>query len=257
MAAGGEGGARNLVKLAQFFSEPREITEVVKELREIHRKTGLERALAIGQIVLQRFFGGSPPVWHERRKNKNNSVRRIAEHPGCPLSRSALNEAISVYVAAQSLPCVQTSGHITASHIAAVTFLEVENQRAWLDRAERGRLSVRQLKEGIRLERHEAGERRGRPRVAAPRKLVAGVRNAVAALRRAADALSGIDLDAADTRELAALADQVAVLQADMRFHKGVSLSDRCAGPGMVVKVESDGALLTPGTATAPRQSTG
>jgi hypothetical protein len=238
MATGDEGGSGNVVKLAQFFSEPREVTEVVKELREIHRKTGLERALAIGQIVLHRFFGGSADVWHERRKNKNNSVRRIAEHPDCPLSRSALNEAIGVYVAAQSLPCVQTSGHITASHIAAVTFLEVENQRAWLDRAEKQRLSVRQLKESIRLERHEAGERRGRPRVAAPRKMIAGVRSTVAALRRAVDAVSGIDLDSADTRELAALADEVAVIQADMRFHKGVSLSDPCAGPGTVVKTQ-------------------
>jgi hypothetical protein len=240
MAAGDEGGSGNVVKLAQFFSEPREVTEVVKELREIHRKTGLERALAIGQIVLHRFFGGSADVWHERRKNKNNSVRRIAEHPDCPLSRSALNEAIGVYVAAQSLPCVQTSGHITASHIAAVTFLEVEGQRAWLDRAEKERLSVRQLKENIRLQRHEEGERRGRPRVAPPRRLVSGVRSAVAALRRAVDALSGMDLDSQDSRELAVLADQVAVLQADMRFHKGVALSDPCAGPNAVAKVESD-----------------
>jgi hypothetical protein len=90
MATGTEGNGK-VVKLAGFLSEPREVAEVIKELREVDRKTALERALAMGRIVLDRFFAGSPAVWHERRRNKNNSVRRIAEHPDCPLSRSALN----------------------------------------------------------------------------------------------------------------------------------------------------------------------
>jgi hypothetical protein len=234
-------GDGKVVKLAEFFSEPREVAEVVRELREIDRKTGLERALAIGKIVLERFFGGSSDVWHERRKNKNNSVRRIAEHPQCPLSRSALNEAIAVYVATQALPCVQTSGHITASHIAAVTFLEPGKQRHWLDSAEEKKWSVRQLKEQIRVQRHEEGERRGRPRVAAPRRLVSGIRGAVVTLRRVVDALSGVDLDSSDVRELADLADQVAVLQAMLRYPRGNSLSDPCMGPNTVAKVEPDG----------------
>ena len=114
------------------------IAAVLLELREIDRRTSLERAAAIGRVVLERFFGGSPEVWRERRNNKNNSIRRIAEHPDCPLSRSALNEAVGVYVAVQSLHCVQTSGHITASHVAAITFLGVEQQRRWLERAEQG-----------------------------------------------------------------------------------------------------------------------
>src|SRR5438477_4145536 len=85
-------GPANVVKFAQFFSEPREVVEVIEELRAIDRKAGLERALAIGELVLRRFFGGSSEIWRARRKNKNNSIRRIAEHPDCPLSRTALNE---------------------------------------------------------------------------------------------------------------------------------------------------------------------
>src|SRR5436190_623307 len=157
---GTKAGTGNVVKLAQFFSEPREVTEVVRELREIHRKTGLERALAIGELVIHRFFGGSADVWHERRKNKNNSARRIAEHPDCPPSRVVL-----------------------------------------------------------------AG------------------RSAVGALRRAVDALSGMDLDASDLSELAELADQVAVLQAEMRFQKGPALTEPCAGPGTVAKVNLNGGV--------------
>src|SRR5690242_5021868 len=236
-------GTENVLRLAQYVSEPREVADVVRELRDIDRRTGLERTLAIGRLVLQRFFGGSPEIWHERRKNKNNSVRRVAEHPDCPLSRSALNEAIGVYVAVQALPCVQTSDHITASHVAAVTFLDVEDQRRWLERAERENWSVRALKERVRADRHEAGERRGRPRVEHRRRLVAGIRSAVGAMRRAVDAMSGADLDASDRRVLAALADQVAVLQAELRFQNGPALTKPCAGPGGVAKVDTDAML--------------
>lgn len=230
-------GSGNVVRLANFFPEPREVDDFVEELRSLDRKAGLERAVAIGRLVLTRFFGGSPAVWHARRKNKNNSVRRVAEHPSCPLSRSALNEAIAVYVAVQSLPCVLTSGHITASHVAAVTFMEVEQQRTWLERAEREHWSVRQLKEHVRARRQEDGERRGRPRVAPTQKVISTVRGAVIALRRAVDALAGIDLDGAESRELALLADQVALLQADMRFQRNMLRSDPCAGPDTVAKV--------------------
>jgi hypothetical protein len=148
-------------------------------------------------------------------------------------------------VAAQALPCARTSGHITASHIAAVTFLNVDKQRQWLERAEHENLSVRQLKERIRHERHEAGEGRGRAPVAVQRRVVSGVRNAVAALRRAVDALSGMDLDPNDTRELVALADQVALLQAELRFHKGPALSNPCAGPKALAKVEEEASFIS------------
>lgn len=50
----------------------------VVQLRELERRNGLERMVAIGRLVLDQFFGGSAAAWRERRKNKNNSVRRLA-----------------------------------------------------------------------------------------------------------------------------------------------------------------------------------
>lgn len=223
--------------LAPYVAEPRMIADVVLRLREIDRRTSLERAIAIGRVVLDRFFGGSPEVWRERRNNKNNSIRRIAEHPDCPLSRSALNEAVGVYVAVQSLPCVQTSGHITASHVAAITFLGAEQQCRWLERAEQGSWSVRQLKEHVRADRHEAGERRGRPRAARSRRLVSGLRIAVTRLRRAARELAGLDLGPDEERELAGLADEIATVQAEIRSQKRPGHSDSYVGPRALVKV--------------------
>ena len=93
---------------------------VIAELREIDRRTGVDRVLAIGELILNRFFGGDPRTWRDRRRNKNNSIRRLASRADCPFCRSALNEAVGVYVAVVALPCVRTFGHISASHVASV-----------------------------------------------------------------------------------------------------------------------------------------
>jgi hypothetical protein len=59
-------------------------------------------------------------------------------------------------------------------------------------------------------------------------------------LRRAVDGLSGAELDAGDRRLLAALADQVAVLQAEMRLQNGPVLTQRCAGPESIVEITTE-----------------
>jgi hypothetical protein len=221
-------GESNVVGLAPYIHDARQIDAVVAELSDVDRRAGLERVLAIGCLLLHRFFDGCSAVWRERRKNKNNSIRRIAAHPGCPLSRSALNETIAVYVAVQALPCVQTFGHITASHVAAVTFLAVDDQRRWIERAETSRWSVRELKDALRSERYESGERRGRPRVARQRRLVAGVRSAIGALRRAAGALGEVELGQDEARELVVLGDQIAALASELRGGR-LARSEPCA----------------------------
>src|SRR5215207_1161276 len=87
---------------ARRVTESALLEDVVAELREIDRRTGIERTLAIGELVLNRFFGGDPTTWRDRRRNKNNSIRRLAERDDCPFCRSALNEAVGVYVAVVS-----------------------------------------------------------------------------------------------------------------------------------------------------------
>src|SRR6478735_7920243 len=105
---------------ARRVTEAKVLEDVVAELKEIDRRTGIERTLAIGELILTQFFGGDPAVWRDRRRNKNNSIRRLAEREDCPFCRSALNEAVGVYVAVVGLPCVRTFGHISASHVASV-----------------------------------------------------------------------------------------------------------------------------------------
>src|SRR4051794_14788751 len=97
-------GTVSRIDLAGYVPQPSAIEEVVIELHRLERRAGLDKTLAIGELVLKKFFAGSEEVWRERRKNKNNSVRRIAAHPGCPMSRSALNDAIAVFLSFRAMP---------------------------------------------------------------------------------------------------------------------------------------------------------
>lgn len=149
--------------LASRVPERDTLGRVVNELCEIARRTGIERTFAIGELILTRFFGGDASAWHDRRRNKNNSVRRLAEREDCPFSKSALNEAIAVHVAVLGLPCVRTFGHISASHVASVLRVPPEARQSILEVADRERWSVRELKQRVVALRRQQGERRGRP----------------------------------------------------------------------------------------------
>jgi hypothetical protein len=136
---------------------------VVRELKEIDRRSGIERTLAIGELIINRFFDGNSAAWRDRRRNKNNSVRRLAERKDCPFCKSALHEAVAVYVASLGLPCVRTFGHIGASHVAAVLRLPEAQREQVLRGADQSRLSVRELRKHVVSLRRAEGERRGRP----------------------------------------------------------------------------------------------
>jgi hypothetical protein len=139
------------------------VESVLAELRDIERRTGMDRTLAIGALILNRFYGGDPEAWRDRRRNKNHSIRRLAERGDCPLSKSALNEAVGIYVAVAALPRVRTFGHITSSHVASVLTLPATERLQALERADQERWSVRTLRRWVVSSRRAQGERRGRP----------------------------------------------------------------------------------------------
>ncbi|HWP09607.1 MAG TPA: hypothetical protein VNN72_27890 [Polyangiaceae bacterium] len=184
-SAGGKTGSSAGLGVAARVAEPVVLEQVVADLRDLQRRGGIERTLAIGELILNRFFGGDPAGWRDRRRNKNNSVRRLASRKDCPFSKSALNEAVAVYVASLTLPCVRTFGHIGASHVAAVLGLTEDDREPMLARAESGRMSVRELRRAIVQARRAEGERRGRPLLETPARALALVRTAVQAAREA------------------------------------------------------------------------
>ncbi|MET0790878.1 MAG: hypothetical protein ABW061_05110 [Polyangiaceae bacterium] len=179
-----ESSGRSSLQVVSRVGDPALVEQVVAELRELERRTGIDRTLAIGELILGRFFGADPAAWRERRRNKNNSIRRLASRTDCPLSKSALHEAVGVYVAVLDMPSVRTSGHISASHVATVLRLPASARVRLLASAECERWSVRDLRQNVVALRRSEGERRGRPARDAQMRSLAALRSC---LRHAAE----------------------------------------------------------------------
>jgi hypothetical protein len=157
--------------------------------------------LAIGQLLFDRFFEGSTVVWHDHSRHKANSLRRLAQRPSCPMSKSALHQAVSVYVACRSLASVQTSGHIELSHIVAVLSFEENERELLLRRAAESRWSVRRLKKEVsRLAPRSTP--RGRPRHGVARRVSDRLRDCLRALVEAADSLREMDIPVGAASEM-------------------------------------------------------
>lgn len=222
--------------------EPTLFDQVVAELKEIERRTGIERTLAIGELVLKQFFAGDPAAWRDRRRNKNNSIRRLAERQDCPFCRSALNEAVGVYVAVVELPCVRTFGHICASHVASVLVLPAPERQRMLERAEQERWSVRDLRQKVILFRRAEGERRGRPPVTSEIRCFSALRQRVKQVDATIADLGKVGVLGAATRTALR---ELAVQMAQQRL-RVIQLTE--VGPD----VRSDG----PGPGVRPRART-
>jgi hypothetical protein len=172
-------------RVATRLADPEALDVIVQELQSIERTAGIERTLAIGGLILSRFFGNDPSIWRDRRRNKNNSIRRLAQRRDCPYCKSALTEAVAVYVAVQDLECVRTYGHISASHVAAVLGVERAERGRFLEEAELQKWSVRELKQHVVALRRASGERRGRPRSSQEKRRIGLLCSALGALEKA------------------------------------------------------------------------
>jgi hypothetical protein len=175
---------------AAVRADDAELHHVISELSQILQETGLQRTLAIGRLVLDRFFHGSAQAWRDRRRNKNNSVRRLADCVECPLSRSALNQAIGVYALVQTLPSPEQLEALGASHFSLVLPLPPHEQEHWLRCASAERWSVRELRQELLEARRAQGERRGRPRLSGLDKALAQLRSCTGQLEIAVVALA-------------------------------------------------------------------
>ena len=76
---------------------PEQLDAILDELKAIQR-SGVERSYRLGKLVFERFYLGSVEAWRDRRPGKDQSLRSLAERPGCPFSKSALHQAVSIYM---------------------------------------------------------------------------------------------------------------------------------------------------------------
>jgi len=167
------------------------------EITRLHRAHGLEFACAVGQLVVDRFYGGDVDAMRQRRRGCP-SLRRLAEHPALPMSASSLHRAIAIFDVVERVESSVHWSHLGPSHVRAVLPLPHERQVALLEAAEAGAWTVERLALAVRearadLEnRTEARHRGGRPPL--PRFV-----KTIRALSRLADADEALygDLDRA------------------------------------------------------------
>lgn len=215
------------------------LDEVAAEIRGVLRQAGLNRTLAIGALVLDRFFNGSVALWRERRNHKNNSVRRLALRPECPLSRSSLNQAIAIYAVVRARPAILELTHVDASHIGVVLPLPAAEQEHWLRETQRGHWSVRQLKEEILRARLWGGKRRGRPKATERRRALSASRALLGRLASSVASLLRLELDAESLDEIDELRERLANLADDLTRASAASDPSALARRDSVVRLRS------------------
>ena len=151
------------VTVARDIQEIPLFEKVVRELKRIDRLSGFARANKIGELIIGRFFDGDIQAWHDPKRNKRNSIRRLAQRSDCPLGKTALWEAVGVYIALPKLPLALRSANLTVSHVAAVLRLDQSERERFLELAHDNAWDVRTLRERVVAARRAHGERRGRP----------------------------------------------------------------------------------------------
>ncbi|HVR20915.1 MAG TPA: hypothetical protein VMS65_14490 [Polyangiaceae bacterium] len=159
---------------------------IAAELRGITHGSSWARTLATGELLLKHFFGGKLEEWRTHRRQKEASIRRLAQRPDCPLGRSALSDAVSIYAAKKHLPrCVD---ELTPSHVAIALRLPPAQRLLLIEKAVAQAWSVREMRNEALLLKRRAGERRGRPRFSQARAAFSQIKASLVALD------SGIEL---------------------------------------------------------------
>jgi len=173
-----------------------DLNDVACELRDIIHRSQWDRVLAIGKLIFRRFFNDDESAWRERRRNKDCSIRRLAERSDCPFAKSALTQAVGIHVLCSKHPEARGSGRVTPTHVGKILGLDPSVAVPMLRMADEGGWSVRELGAEATRVRKSLGERRGRPQSTASRKIAGLGKRALGDLEQMrAELATGITLD--------------------------------------------------------------
>jgi hypothetical protein len=165
-----------------------ELGRIAGELRQIARGSSWSRTLATGELVLRHFFAGRVEEWRTHRRQKEASIRRLAQRADCPLGKSALSEAVAIHVAQKELPAFVRE--LTPSHVGLALRLPTVQRLELLRKAHTSGWSVRAMRVEVLALKRRAGERRGRPRFSPIQAALAHATKSLDELRESAALLS-------------------------------------------------------------------
>jgi hypothetical protein len=139
-----------------------ELDQIVAQLGRLARTASLEFALRVGAVIVHHFYGGDTDAWRLRGP-KTASFRRLAEHPGLPMSPGALYRCVAIFELCDRLGAPSRWRNLGASHLRAVLGLDAEVQERVLAIANAERWTVRTLHAEVlkgKLARQNRGGRR-------------------------------------------------------------------------------------------------
>ncbi len=176
---------------AQKASPGEEVMDtVVRELNEALRGSTMDLHLRIGQLVIDRLYGGDLNAWRAQGP-KEASFERLAARAGHDLlvSASSLYRAVALFELTERL-AISKWKSLGVSHLRAVLGLPDRDQRPLLSAAEREKWTVKRLEAEVSKLRSSADRRRGRPPLPAFIKTVHRIAKALVHPMRD---LSGLD----------------------------------------------------------------
>ncbi|MCA9682625.1 MAG: hypothetical protein KC431_30705 [Myxococcales bacterium] len=149
--------------------EPTQIDNLAEELTDLARDGGVEHAVEIGRLVIERLYDGDLSTWRSRGP-KAHSLRDLARRDDLPLSSSALYRAIALFELSERLGGIDgwSASGLGISHMRLVLGLPREEQRRLLDEAVAHSWTVAELEREATATRERQPQRRsrgGRPRL--------------------------------------------------------------------------------------------
>ncbi len=163
---------------------------VVRELNEALRGSTMDLHLRMGQLIIDRLYGGDLSAWRAQGP-KEVSFETLAARTGHDLlvSASSLYRAVALFELTERL-AISKWKSLGVSHLRAVLGLADRDQRPLLAAAEKEKWTVERLEAEVSKLRSAAHRRRGRPPLPAFIKTVHRIAKALVHPMRD---LSGLD----------------------------------------------------------------
>jgi len=107
----------------------------VERIRDVHRRATVAAAVSIGEVVFVEIFRADINALHSHGE-KDESFRRLANHPRLPFSAVTLWRFTSIFVLAQRFPGLLNAKHVGVAHLRAIIGLNSEQQEQLIRLAE-------------------------------------------------------------------------------------------------------------------------
>jgi hypothetical protein len=170
--------ARDLATESTRMLPEADIGLLVGELRELYYVKGIELMLRIGELILNRLYGGDISRWKSKSR-KDFSFRKLQQHPDLPFKASMLSRAVSIYVLSRRRADLLALQNVSQTHLQEVLNLDPELQDELISRVEKEKWSVQRLRAVVIDSLPTTTKRAGRPRSPAFSKQLRNLRSIV------------------------------------------------------------------------------